>query len=88
MKKKIQVDFQHPCSSPVYPIEVLQKQEQIVLERSADWKLTLAEFTRVTDGDDRWLFARGRPLRMIICKKQAPPENHLQEANNNNIILS
>ena len=28
----------------------------------------------------RWSFARGRFLRIIICKSPAPPDHHLQEA--------
>ena len=28
-------------------------------------------------GFSRWLFAKGRPLRMIICKRPAPLDNHL-----------
>ena len=29
---------------------------------------------------DRWLFTRGRFLRMIVCKRPVAPDHHLQEA--------
>ena len=31
-------------------------------------------------GPSRWSFGKGQSLRMIICKRPAPPNDHLQEA--------
>ena len=44
-----------------------------------DW-LLLSIVDLQEAGPSEWSFARGRPLRMIICKRQAPPDDYLQEA--------
>ena len=53
--------------------------KQIVLEKSARLNLDPGRGDRVDGGDGR-SFARGWSLRMIICKRPVPPDDHLQEA--------
>ena len=70
------------------------KQEKIVLERSVRLNLDLGRGDKgdgvtadgVTDnhlqeaGSTGLSFARGQPIRMIICKRPDPPDINLQEA--------
>ena len=46
----------------------------IICKRPVPWDEHLQEASF-----SRWLFARGRPLRMIICTRPAPPDHHLKE---------
>ena len=55
------------------------KHEKIVLVRNAKLNLDPGRGD-YGDGGDRWSFARGRPLRMIIWKRPVTPDDHLQKA--------
>ena len=67
-------------NSGIPPPSPRRKQEHIVLERSARLNLDPGSDHLQEDTPSKWLFARGRPLRMIIYKKLVPPDDHLREA--------
>ena len=69
--------------------QIRHQQEQIVIERSVRLIWIRAKVTMVKgvmddhlqeDGPSGWLFARGWSIRMIICKRPVPSDDHLQEA--------
>ena len=81
------IEFNYMYRHMIHSLYIfLNKQEQIVLERSAIFNLELTRVTGVRDdhlqeaSPSGWSFARGRSLGMNICKRPASPDDHLQEA--------
>ena len=69
------------CKRPAHPYNHLQK--HIVLERSAILNLDPQIWRRrgnlVEKKKSGWSFAKGRPIQMVVCKRPAHPDDHLQK---------